>query len=136
LPWEELSASVAFRNQPCGPHEPRIPQYNFLFVQQRPDPVAGKRLELVALLERNALRKGGLHDGLPQRMFRTFFRGARKEQELFLAHAVLDDIRNGRFAAGERAGLVEDDGIDLLGTLKAFSVLTGCPIPLPCRCRP
>ena len=67
---------------------------------------------------------GRRHDGERQRVFTRPLDAGREAENLTIFKARRgDDPRHGRFAFSQRAGLVDDERVDLLHSLKRLGVL-------------
>ncbi len=83
----------------------------------------GDRIELLGGNQRLAALPGLFQDGLGQWVFAALLQAGRPAQDLVFAEVVgREDLPIGRAAFGERAGLVDDQGIDLAQLLDRLGI--------------
>ena len=76
------------------------------------------RLESFGLVEGETALAGGAHDGLSQRMFAALIEARRQSQHLVCFYPIAGyGAVEGGLALGERAGLVDDQRVDLAEVL-------------------
>jgi hypothetical protein len=102
--------------------EPRVAEQDEATPDGCLDAVAGNRRERLDRGEAELVRPGASEDGRTERMLAPALRRAGEVEQLGDGPASQGhDLGDGRPAQRERAGLVEDDGVDAVGVLERLA---------------
>ena len=110
MPWPDRKPALPSRTR------------RFSTVPMTPLPVGESKSVTSGMLRPAAA--GGVDDGHSERVLgRAFDAGGEAEELALVEPGGGDDLRDRRLALGERAGLVDDQGVDLLHHLERLGVL-------------
>ena len=130
-----LFVSVSIANAAVA-HQLGVAEKHVPAVDTAAHAVPGNRGEVLGIGEREPALLGALDDRLAQRMLGARVRARRPDEAPHCRSDLRNDyVRQRRFAAGDRAGLVEDDRVQLLARSAARRRTgSGCRSRPPCRC--
>ena len=104
--------------------EGRVAEHDLLALDRAERALAGRRVEVAHRRRGDAALLRGVDDGERERMLAGALDAGREAQDLGLGEALRrDDRRHRRLALGQRAGLVDDERVDLLHALQRLGVL-------------
>src|SRR3984893_19543041 len=104
-------------------HQPRFAERDLAAVDGPGRPLAGGRREIARLAEPQAALLGRVQDRLCQRMLAAALDAGGEPQQFGLVDTVSANDRDYLgLTLGERAGLVEHDGVDALEPLQRLGV--------------